>query len=130
MCAVLTSVNNNALVRNWMDAFQNASSIQVKKVTNVDEIRMNDSDLKRKWTSLEKGLLDQTPPEVIRKVHDSTDDDDGIKSRRRLTWSHKQDDSSPAHRRVKSGSGKELNKKMSRWVWFKLSLFMAHTVLS
>lgn len=104
------------LYRNWMDAFQNAASIQVKKVTNVDEIRMNDSDLKRKWSSLEKGLLDQTPPEVIRKISDVVDEDDGVKSKRRLTWSHKQNGSSPAHRRAKSGSGKELNKKISRFV--------------
>uniref|UniRef100_A0A1X7VQ01 PH domain-containing protein n=1 Tax=Amphimedon queenslandica TaxID=400682 RepID=A0A1X7VQ01_AMPQE len=108
------AADNENDYRNWMDAFQNAASIQVKKVTNVDEIRMNDSDLKRKWSSLEKGLLDQTPPEVIRKISDVVDEDDGVKSRRRLTWSHKHDGSSPAHRRVKSGSGKELNKKMLR----------------
>ena len=39
-----------------MEAFDAAVTIQVNKVDNVEQIRVNDSDLITKWNSLERGL--------------------------------------------------------------------------
>ena len=77
-----------------MEAFQNASSIQVQKVDTMEEIRIPDGDLKRKWRSLERGLKDQdTPPQKLKEYSGRSSpaefDEDGtpVKNRRRLTWS-------------------------------------------
>ena len=40
----------------WMEAFDAAVTIQVSKVDNMEQIRINDSDLITKWNSLERGL--------------------------------------------------------------------------
>ena len=39
-----------------MEAFQGSTTIEVQKVNSMEQIRIQDSDLKREWRSLEKGL--------------------------------------------------------------------------
>ena len=106
----------------WMEAFQAASSIEVQQVTTMDEIRINDSDLKRKWRSLEKGLQDHNKPheEIIGGSNGkasptgSEEDDTVSKGKRRLTWGK----IGGSHSRSKSGSEKELRREAAhRWVW-------------
>lgn len=107
-----------------MDAFQNASSIQVQKVANMEDIRISDSDLKSKWRSLEKGLSDQVPQELNRRYSPTpptingrpSEEEEEVKTKRRLTWGSKPvgggSSSNGSHRRVRSGSGRELQRDM------------------
>lgn len=38
----------------WIKAFQSGSSIQVQPVGTVDEIRITDLDMQKRWTSVDK----------------------------------------------------------------------------
>jgi hypothetical protein len=120
--AIVFAAESELDYKRWMDSFQNASSIQVQQVHTMDEIRIQDSDLKRQWRSMEKGLQDNSP--LLHQREDqqhnrrggiggdsSPTGSDGEGSRkRRLTWGNKPSRSTPTHRRVKSGSGKDINK--------------------
>ena len=39
-----------------MDAFSSATHISVQQVETVEEMRINDSDLKKKWSTIEKDV--------------------------------------------------------------------------
>ena len=41
-----------------MDAFLSATHISVQQVQSVDEMRINDSDLKKKWSTVEKDMIE------------------------------------------------------------------------
>ena len=118
-----------------MEAFHGASSIEVQQVTTMDEIRINDSDLKRKWRSLEKGLQDQNKPneEALggsngkESPTGSEEDDTVSKGKRRLTWGKM----AGSHCRSKSGSEKELHRDAAhRWVWSLMSSICPFIVIS
>ena len=49
------AAENETGFKQWMSALQASTSIEVRSVLNVDEIRINDSDMQRRWTSLERG---------------------------------------------------------------------------
>ena len=52
------SCDSSSFFRQWMEALGGASSIEVQKVNTMDEIRISDSDLKRRWRSLEQDLTE------------------------------------------------------------------------
>ena len=41
-----------------MEAFLSATHISVQQVESVDEMRITNSDLKKKWTTLEKDMIE------------------------------------------------------------------------
>ena len=41
----------------WVRAFRSATSIEVQAVSTVDEIRLTDIDLQRRWSSMEKDMF-------------------------------------------------------------------------
>ena len=46
----------------WIKAFQAGSSIEVQSVHTVEQIRITDLDMQKKWVSLEtNALIDHTP---------------------------------------------------------------------
>ena len=54
--------------RRWIKAFQSGASIQVQPVKTVEEIRITDLEMKKRWTSLDKDGSSQftaTPQEVF-----------------------------------------------------------------
>ena len=54
--ALLFAAENETECLQWMEAFDAAVTIQVSKVDDVEQIRINDSALIAKWNSLERGL--------------------------------------------------------------------------
>lgn len=42
-------------LRRWMKAFQSGTSIQVQPVNTVEEIRITDLEMQKRWTTLDKG---------------------------------------------------------------------------
>ena len=44
----------------WIKSFHCGTSIQVQPVSTVEEIRITDLDMQKRWTSLDKSI----PPEV------------------------------------------------------------------
>lgn len=53
-------------LRRWMKAFQSGTSIQVQPVNTVEEIRITDLEMQKRWTTLDKS--DSTHPTEVR-VH-------------------------------------------------------------
>ena len=50
----------------WMKAFRSGSSIEVQPVNTVEEIRITDLDMQRRWTSVGKSeTLHTTASEVF-----------------------------------------------------------------
>ena len=41
----------------WVRAFRSATSIEVQAVSTVEEIRLTDIDLQRRWSSMEKDMF-------------------------------------------------------------------------
>lgn len=50
-------------LRRWMKAFQSGTSIQVQPVSTVEEIRITDLEMQKRWTTLDKSNSTQ-PTEV------------------------------------------------------------------
>lgn len=52
---VLTfAVDKEEDVSHWIKAFQSCSSIQVQPVNTVEEIRITDLDMQKRWTTIDK----------------------------------------------------------------------------
>ena len=50
----------------WMKAFHSGTSIQVQPVSTVEEIRITDLEMQKRWTTLDRNNSSQStlPPEV------------------------------------------------------------------
>jgi hypothetical protein len=46
-------------LRRWMKAFQSGTSIQVQPVSTVEEIRITDLEMQKRWTTLDKNVSPQ-----------------------------------------------------------------------
>lgn len=46
----------------WIRAFQSGASIQVQPVNTVEEIRITDLEMQKRWTTMDKANTIPTPP--------------------------------------------------------------------
>lgn len=61
--------DNEEELRQWIQGFQSGSSIQVQPVNTVEEIRITDLEMQKKWTAMDKGASVVPPLPEVQLLH-------------------------------------------------------------
>jgi hypothetical protein len=80
------AAENEEEYRKWMAAFNSAAAIEVQSVNTVEEIRITDTDMQNRWTTLERNTALVQPPDT-NEIKTKKAAESGASSGRRNTYS-------------------------------------------